>query len=75
MMAEKTFDDSQHVEDIIGEDIHLSIEDTDTSKAAWLISVTVSMGGFLFGAPCFETNIPRTANGDQAMTLASSLLS
>ena len=26
-----------------------SIEDTAASKAAWLISVTVSLGGFLFG--------------------------
>ena len=26
-----------------------SIEDTAASKAAWLISMTVSLGGFLFG--------------------------
>jgi SP family myo-inositol transporter-like MFS transporter 13 len=25
------------------------IEDTAASKAAWLISITVSLGGFLFG--------------------------
>lgn len=27
-----------------------SIEDTAASKAAWLICITVSLGGFLFGA-------------------------
>lgn len=27
------------------------IEATAASKAAWLISITVSIGGFLFGAP------------------------
>jgi SP family myo-inositol transporter-like MFS transporter 13 len=27
-----------------------SIEDTAASKAAWLITLTVSLGGFLFGS-------------------------
>jgi hypothetical protein len=29
-----------------------SIEDSDTSKAVWLISACVSLGGFLFGKTC-----------------------
>jgi hypothetical protein len=32
-----------------------SIEDTDTSKAVWLISACVSLGGFLFGKTCHGT--------------------
>jgi hypothetical protein len=32
-----------------------SIEDSDTSKAVWLISACVSLGGFLFGKTCHGT--------------------
>lgn len=31
-----------------------SIEQTDTGKVTWLISATVSLGGFLFGIPSFS---------------------
>lgn len=30
------------------------IEATAASRAAWLISITVSLGGLLFGTYCFE---------------------
>ena len=32
-----------------------SLEDSDTSKAVWLISACVSLGGFLFGKICHGT--------------------
>lgn len=35
-----------------------SIEQTDTGKVTWLISATVSLGGFLFGISPFS-RIPR----------------
>lgn len=54
----KTDDDSSayHVEHIEEPNLHAnqieelsSIEATAASKAAWLISITVSLGGLLFG--------------------------
>jgi SP family myo-inositol transporter-like MFS transporter 13 len=46
----------EHIEDVGSEDNNgidiaalTSIEDAATSKAAWLITLTVSLGGFLFG--------------------------
>jgi hypothetical protein len=48
------------------------IEATATSKAAWLIAITVSIGGFLFGQQyshhCTHTKLTVV----QAMTLATS---
>lgn len=38
-----------HDEGFINAAIDDSIETTDPGKAVWLISCTVSMGGFLFG--------------------------
>jgi SP family myo-inositol transporter-like MFS transporter 13 len=63
---EKGEANQSHVEDagrrtsLVEEVTELSgIEATAASKAAWLISVTVSFGGFLFGEPVmtsFSTN-------------------
>lgn len=44
----------EHIEDVSSqENVDMSaldrIEDTATSRAAWLITLTVSLGGFLFG--------------------------
>lgn len=35
-----------------------SIEDTEPSRAVWLITFTVAMGGFLFGVFNLPTSIP-----------------
>jgi hypothetical protein len=43
---DKTTGATEYVEDVIVDDAQLSIEDTDASRTAWLISVTVSMGAF-----------------------------
>lgn len=44
----------EYIEDVSSKDhdnasILAGIEETATSKAAWLITLTVSLGGFLFG--------------------------
>ena len=53
MYDEKKIDDSQHVEVISNEGSSLddrdSIESTATGRVTWLITMTVSLGGFLFG--------------------------
>lgn len=44
----------EYIEDVASQD-HVNasalagVEETATSKAAWLITLTVSLGGFLFG--------------------------
>lgn len=45
----------EHIEDVSSQDQNpdvsalAGIEETATSKAAWMITLTVSLGGFLFG--------------------------
>jgi hypothetical protein len=50
----KNKDVQEHIEHTVDHHELSSIEDTDTSRAAWLIAITVSMGGFLFGITCNE---------------------
>jgi hypothetical protein len=79
--AEKGFDSSEHVENIAQAHVDeitalSSIEAAAASKAAWLISVTVSLGGLLFGmSPCIL--VPSVVANDipaQVTTPATSLL-
>jgi SP family myo-inositol transporter-like MFS transporter 13 len=65
-LKEKSEAGPSHVEDaglrpsLVEEATELSgIEATAASKAAWLISVTVSFGGFLFGEPVL-TSFPKS---------------
>jgi hypothetical protein len=46
----KNKDVQEHIEHTVDHHELSSIEDTDT----WLIAITVSMGGFLFGITCNE---------------------
>lgn len=59
----------EHVDTIDAEKGHLQdaselsgIEDTAASKAAWLISITVSIGGLLFGMSFVYSQEARTNN-------------
>ena len=47
----KDLNDIEHVEELAGvtSDYDDSIEDAPPSRAVWLITFTVAMGGFLFG--------------------------
>lgn len=47
----KAHDNSEHIEEAEHTMVHFddSIESTAPSKAVWLITFTVAMGGFLFG--------------------------
>jgi SP family myo-inositol transporter-like MFS transporter 13 len=53
----KSEDTQEHVEHIVDYHGLSSIEDTPTSRAAWLVVITVSMGGFLFGITCTTPRI------------------
>lgn len=65
-------DDVEEIENIKADNINIqtelsSIESTAASKAAWLISFVVSIGGFLFGM-----SLPplRSSTADQKIDLA-----
>lgn len=46
----KDLNDAEHIEELAGLDAYDdSIEDAPPSRAVWLITFTVAMGGFLFG--------------------------
>jgi hypothetical protein len=53
----KNKDVQEHIEHTVDHHELSSIEDTDTSRAAWLIAITVSMGGFLFGTLATRSRI------------------
>lgn len=45
----KSSESCEHVEQFSAGDFDDSIEETKPSRAVWLITFTVAMGGFLFG--------------------------
>jgi SP family myo-inositol transporter-like MFS transporter 13 len=53
----KSEDTQGHVEHTVDYHGLSSIEDSDVSRVAWLIAITVSMGGFLFGVTCTTPRI------------------
>ena len=58
---------TQEIEDLS------NIEATAASKAAWLISITVSLGGFLFGYDTVSTIPLHCARPHRPLTLMSTI--
>lgn len=57
---------TSHVEQTQPVDFDDSIEDTEPSRAVWLITFTVAMGGFLFGKPLSSPGYKEVVNLQEA---------
>lgn len=53
---------TDHVEQVTDHDFDDSIEDTEPSRAVWLITFTVAMGGFLFGSAILKTSFSSSSD-------------